>query len=224
MGNCPAPCPLSSNPKSMAVPVYVMVERCALRSCDAQGKNYPVYLAVSEFQTSNDWAIVNTKAYHTSILLGGYEVCFKQEGIVWEPWSDDLSSVPPSHVGKGDTKVVEVGRTSRHTDELVRRLDPFFGPGSYDILAKNCNSFTDVCLAYLVSRRLPGKLVAAEKLGQSAPSMLLSWVSGGKYQENESARGFNVEAVILQVDPNAWMGLADVDRFTVTDEGIKTTS
>ncbi|CAE8695142.1 unnamed protein product, partial [Polarella glacialis] len=188
--------------------------RTASRAC-GEGPFQPVDLAISHFPGASQWSFAGTKAYHTSVVLEGTEYCFRPEGIVGTPvGSSDRFDKPPSHVGKPKTRVFEVGLTRSHSDELVEKLDPFFQPGSYDLVNKNCNAFTDCALAFLLSRRLPRKYSAVERSGQSAPELLLSCASVGRYKVNASAAPFNLEAIILKVDANAWMGTAAVlDHF-----------
>merc|ERR1712113_375062 len=92
------------------------------------------------------------------------------------------------------------------------RLGTHFRAGSYDLTVKNCNAFTDCALAFLLSRRLPRKYSSTEKLGQGIPN-LLNWASGGRYVANEKAQNFDLEATVLRIDENAWMGTTEVDHI-----------
>merc|ERR1712107_725951 len=87
----------------------------------------------------------------------------------------------------------------------------FFTEGTYDIVVKNCNKFTDCALAYLLSRRLPKQYSQIERLGEQQTSVL-TFASGGRYQPNPKALTFDLDAVVLKVDPHAWMGTAEVDH------------
>mmetsp|Transcript_68039 Transcript_68039/g.107922 ORF Transcript_68039/g.107922 Transcript_68039/m.107922 type:complete len:203 (-) Transcript_68039:83-691(-) len=170
-----------------------------------KGSNFaPVDLAVSELPASRDWMMAGQALYHTSIMLSGKEYWFGKEGLQCIP-ARDRFSVPPSHNGKMQSVVHEAGFTRRSGDELVKALRSFFRPDNYDLLMLNCNTFTDVALAYLLSRRLPKKYSVSEKLGQDLPSVV-SIVTEGKYEPNPKAKQFDVESVVMRVDPNAWMG------------------
>jgi len=103
--------------------------------------------------------------------------------------------------------VIEVGMTRKTGMELQRALSPHFSLGTYDLVFKNCNSFTDASLAYLLSRRLPAEYTFSDQLGKDMPKML-SMLTDGRYAPNPEAEQFNLESVILRVDPNAWMGTA----------------
>lgn len=176
---------------------------------------WPVDLAVSEFPTK-DWIILpGQKVFHTSIVLDFKEYYFNPQGLQ-EACLDRRYEVPASHQGKTNTNVFQVGVTRKNGSQLKEALRRFFRAGSYDIIVKNCNKFTDVALSCLLSRRLPKRYTKLENLGASHQGAL-SLVSGGKYSPNPKALGFDVEAVILQVDPNAWLGTAEaVQTYTPT--------
>merc|ERR1719210_2582401 len=71
-------------------------------------------------------------------------------------------------------------------------LQPHFLPGTYDLLRKNCNSFSDCALAYLLGMRLDDKYRAPEKLGAQWDKYIgiVRNFSGGCYQPNPLADGF----------------------------------
>merc|ERR1711924_94711 len=77
--------------------------------------------------------------------------------------------IPPSHFGKDRSVVFEVGQTQKTGDDLSEVLKPYFQQDSYDLVCKNCNSFTDCALAFLLSRRLPKKYSMTESLGKDLP-------------------------------------------------------
>eukprot|EP00930_Biecheleria_cincta_P068443 TRINITY_DN5588_c0_g1_i1.p1 TRINITY_DN5588_c0_g1~~TRINITY_DN5588_c0_g1_i1.p1 ORF type:complete len:224 (-),score=31.62 TRINITY_DN5588_c0_g1_i1:66-737(-) len=201
-----------SHPPGKEVPVFID-NLCSSIGLDSEQK-IPVDLAVSHFPGSSQWALAGQlmQAYHTSIVFDGCEYVFNREaGLGCRPLDRERFSTPPSHDDKTNTKVFQVGHTCIRGEALLRKLRPHFQPGSYDIVAKNCNAFTDCAPAFLVSKRLPSQYSAMEKLGQDAHSTmpsLLTWMTSGRYKVNEKARDFNLEAVILQVDLNAWMGTA----------------
>merc|ERR1711971_647024 len=79
-------------------------------------------------------------------------------------------------------------------------LQRYFVSGTYDLLRKNCNSFSDCALFYLVHKRLPKKYRSMEQLG-SAFSGIVQGASGGQYTPNPKAADFDLEKVILEIDP-----------------------
>lgn len=169
-----------------------------------------VDLAVSVFPAAKDWVLAGHQVYHTSVILGPEEYYFNPQGLQVKQVPARFG-IPPSHENKSNTVVFEVGHTRRSGLNLLEKLGEYFRPGSYDLIAKNCNAFTDCALAFLLSRRLPLKYCSVEKIGQGMPS-LLNWASGGKYKANLKAQDFDLEAVVLRVDENAWMGTAEAAK------------
>eukprot|EP00928_Gymnodinium_smaydae_P061584 TRINITY_DN45629_c0_g1_i1.p1 TRINITY_DN45629_c0_g1~~TRINITY_DN45629_c0_g1_i1.p1 ORF type:complete len:219 (+),score=35.78 TRINITY_DN45629_c0_g1_i1:86-742(+) len=178
-----------------------------VRFCNSQPDWCPVDLVLSEFPASRDWILPGgQRVYHTSILLRDIEYYFDPAGLQVRVVQ---GAVPFSHLQKTGTRVVEVGSTHRTGSDLTERLDRHFRPGTYDIVRKNCNSFTDCALAFLVSRRLPKMYSTVEQLGRGIGAGVLSFASGGRYKANPKADAFSVDAVVMQVDDNAWMGTAE---------------
>merc|ERR1712107_15218 len=128
-----------------------------------------------------------------------------REGVQ-EKAAASREEVPPSHKAKTNTSIFPVGYTSHSGDQLRSVLSRHFGAGSYDLVAKNCNSFTDCALAFLLSRRLPKKYSSVETLGTSMPNVL-SFASCYCYKTNPGA--FDVDKVIMQIDENAGKGTAE---------------
>jgi len=124
------------------------------------------------------------KAYHTSLLIGGTEFFFTPGGI-------DTSSNLDSH-GARPIQRVELGSTSVPTAALHERLGPHFAPGSYDLLRKNCNSFSDAALVVLLDRRLDQRYRQLEKIGARFPQ-LLHRLTGGDYTPNPEATNFDLD-------------------------------
>lgn len=127
-------------------------------------------------------------AYHTSVLVNDEEFFFSDSGICYDR---SLMSHPD---GKPSERFA-VGRTNFSGAEVWWALDQHFRPGTYDLLRKNCNSFSDCALWFLLRKRLDTKYVAAERIGRNTPS-LLEQVTGGMYKPNAVAADFDVESVI----------------------------
>lgn len=174
-----------------------------------------VHLAVSEFPSSNNWAFVTSTAYHTSLLVSGQEYFFDPSGVQQRkfPYRGEYELVPASHTDKKQTAIYPVGQTMRTGKELVEKLREHFEPGSYDLIAKNCNAFTDCALAFFLSRRLPKKFYAAESFGKDINAGVLSLASGGRYKSNPMAQCFDIEATVMRIDENAWMGSGELGEF-----------
>eukprot|EP00931_Biecheleriopsis_adriatica_P004619 TRINITY_DN106260_c0_g1_i1.p1 TRINITY_DN106260_c0_g1~~TRINITY_DN106260_c0_g1_i1.p1 ORF type:complete len:330 (+),score=49.40 TRINITY_DN106260_c0_g1_i1:55-990(+) len=107
--------------------------------------------------------LAGISAYHTSVILGGREYYFATEGMASAPplFSHRHSSgrPPPS-----PTQVISVGGSMLCGNSLTEALRPFFMKGSYDVLHKNCNSFTDAALFFLTGRRLDARFTRLERL------------------------------------------------------------
>jgi len=131
--------------------------------------------------------------YHTSVLLGGEEFYFSPFGICW---SHKITSHDST-----DVKRIFMGTSDLSSKEILAALSDEFRPGSYDILRKNCNAFTDGCLYLLCRKRLDANFKAAEMLAQVADSAgLVQTLTFGAYTRNEKAAGFDLEAVIAKID------------------------
>ncbi|CAE7709956.1 spin [Symbiodinium necroappetens] len=91
------------------------------------------------------------QAYHTSVKVDDLEYSFSGDGIV-------IGRGLPSHVRMADKpQVLYMGLTRISGEDLKEQLGRFFKRGTYDLLRKNCNSFTDCALFFLLDSRLdPG--------------------------------------------------------------------
>jgi len=150
-----------------------------------QGK-YSVQIAASVLFGIPPFA----NAYHTSIVVQGEEYFFSDSGICYD---DKLIS----HSGN-TPEIIEVGRTDHSGTELWWALQSHFRPGTYDLLRKNCNSFSDAALFFLTRARLETKYSALERMGTTSPA-LVGTVTNGMYVPNPIAENFNIEDVIEAV-------------------------
>jgi len=162
--------------------------------------------------------VAGIAAYHTSVILGTKEYYFDADGIASAPalWSHFVGN-------DGDveqeicTEVFTVGRSPLSGAALVQGLEVFFYGGSYDVLLKNCNAFTDAALYFLTRRRLDPRFSRLERLiGGTRPlstkllaAVLRSVIPGGDaeglalpqdYMPNPLAENFSVEDVIARCD------------------------
>jgi len=173
-------------------------------------------------------------AYHTSLILGSREYYFGHEGLCTAPalWSHQR---PPEQEAATPTKVMPIGASPYGGMALLQALRPFFLKGSYDVLHKNCNSFTDAALFFLTGQRLDGRynrlerlLLAAEPLSTSVIDRLMRAFSsdsgspGNGYQVNPLAQGFSVDAIIELWTADDEAGIAAATRPRAeTDEGTE---
>mmetsp|Transcript_87134 Transcript_87134/g.164295 ORF Transcript_87134/g.164295 Transcript_87134/m.164295 type:complete len:309 (+) Transcript_87134:53-979(+) len=130
-------------------------------------------------------------AYHTSILVNGEEFFFSDSGIF-----SDRALI--SHQGTPSERM-ELGYSTKTGAQLLQALQPYFRPGTYDLVRKNCNSFSDCAGYYLLGKRLERRFSALEKIGQ-ANTELLKQVTKGAYMPNAAAADFQAETVIASLD------------------------
>jgi hypothetical protein len=143
------------------------------------------------------------EAYHSSVLVDGVELFFCDTGLVRAPASDgDCPKTEElrSHSAIGSTAVVfEMGASCHSDGDVIKVLGSKFQPGTYDLLRKNCNSFSDCALTYLLGKRLDAKYRQLESLGLSVQSSLPSFLEAaslGGYSPNPVADGFDLEVTV----------------------------
>lgn len=124
--------------------------------------------------------------YHTSVLLEKVELAFESTGI-------------RKTLGRNASpNRITIGSTRRSVRELETFLRPYFKPGTYDMLTKNCNSFTDAALYFLCGVRLEDSYRSTEQLGVSlglAPLLAL-----GGYAASATAEEFRVDDVVAAIE------------------------
>lgn len=162
-----------------------------------------VELAASELFTVHGLAT----AYHTSVLVNGEEFFFSDSGI----FNDRVLT---SHQGNPSERL-ELGMSTRTGAQLLQALSPHFRPGTYDLIRKNCNSFSDCAIYYLLRKRLEGRFSALERLGQRASVDLLQRFTKGMYQPNPAALAYRTEEVIKDLQR-----LGDSDKQGVQAEPL----
>jgi hypothetical protein len=135
--------------------------------------------------------------YHSSILVAGEEYFFSPMGIIHSP-------TITSHKKNPDIVISHMGLSKYSGGDLMEFLDQFFPPGHYDLLRKNCNSFSDCALYFLCEQRLDMKYKTLERLGKLADEHagIIQSISGGEYTPNLRTSGFDVEDVIEEIKIN----------------------
>lgn len=145
--------------------------------------------------------LATLQAYHTSVVVNDVEYSFSPEGVCLGRGLKSHEHLPkyPS-----ETTIVEVG-LARAEANLVRMLQAYFQRGTYDLLRKNCNSFSDCALCYLFDLRLDGQYCQLEKIGHAADKYLgvVQMWSGGTYVPNPSVDNFDKEVVLVAVKDTA---------------------
>uniref|UniRef100_A0A7S3HCQ2 PPPDE domain-containing protein n=1 Tax=Spumella elongata TaxID=89044 RepID=A0A7S3HCQ2_9STRA len=130
--------------------------------------------------------------YHTSVLVNGTEYYFNNGGIVAAPKME-------SH--DRDCQVISMGYSQHSGPDMKKFLDTSFKASTYDILRKNCNSFSDCALYFLCGRRLSWGFRAAEQVGRVADDGLglVQAIYGPSYGPNPRAEGFDHDGVIAAI-------------------------
>eukprot|EP00913_Durusdinium_trenchii_P032070 g30033.t1 len=157
--------------------------------CEAdEGGTNKVELAASLLFTIPGLA----SAYHTSVVVNGEEFFFSDSGIF-------SNMTLTSHQSQPSEKF-QLGFSKWTGQQLLRVLHDHFRPGTYDLIKKNCNSFSDCAIYFLLGKRLPSKYSALESMGQRASLELLQHFTNGAYQPNQAALNFSVESVLQQLN------------------------
>lgn len=135
------------------------------------------------------------QAYHTSVIVDDMEFSFSGRGI--DQLRGTLSHVPFA----GKPTVIDMGYTKTPRREMVRYLQPHFMPGTYDLLRKNCNSFSDCCLTLLLDRRLDEKYRTMEKIGAVTDehTAVVRLFTGGGYKPNPRSQEFKSCKVVERI-------------------------
>mmetsp|Transcript_44682 Transcript_44682/g.106018 ORF Transcript_44682/g.106018 Transcript_44682/m.106018 type:complete len:262 (-) Transcript_44682:183-968(-) len=154
--------------------------------------NNKVQLAVSVLG-----GVPGLTAYHSSVVVNDEEFFFSDGGVAN---TRGLASHRNPQMKDNVPKVIDMGMSQYSGSQLKAALEKHFLPGTYDLLRKNCNSFTDCALFFLLHKRLDKSYRALEQIGASNPGMLQS-LSQGQYQPNPKAENFDLEKLIKDIDP-----------------------
>lgn len=158
-----------------------------------------VQLAVSAV-----FGIPGVMAYHSSVVLNGEEYFFSSSdcGIC-------TSRNLESHEANVMLQVLNMGFSKYSGVQLMDALSTHFRAGTYDLLSKNCNSFSDCALFFLLEKRLDFKYCMLERLGATNAS-LISLFTGGQYSPNPKAASFDKEKIIAHIEfERAWNMIPD---------------
>jgi len=149
------------------------------------------------------------QAYHTSVLINDKEYAFGGRGIL-------RSAGPQSHLLESDglcrTALLDFGMTDVSLTDFERQMAPIFRKGTYDVLRKNCNSFTSCAVFLLTGQQLDTSYSYVESLGCWLDSLgLVRVLSGGKYVPNERAEDFDKDRVVRQLRRPSSLGATSSD-------------
>eukprot|EP00930_Biecheleria_cincta_P027998 TRINITY_DN19549_c0_g1_i3.p1 TRINITY_DN19549_c0_g1~~TRINITY_DN19549_c0_g1_i3.p1 ORF type:complete len:144 (+),score=29.51 TRINITY_DN19549_c0_g1_i3:206-637(+) len=122
---------------------------------------------------------------------------YSSEGITSGP-----GLISHRHLPDAPPTVTYMGLTSLSGDELLKNLGQLFKKGTYDLLRKNCNSFSDCALFFLLDSRLDPNLRCLEQLGHMTDKRagIIQKITGGDYRPNKHADGFTVDDSIKYIN------------------------
>ena len=104
-----------------------------------------------------------------------------------------------SHAGFTQrTYLYDMGTTDVPGEVLSMVLSRHFGPGSYDIVRKNCNHFSKCVLEFLGCESLPDHFQSMERVAATLQSRagLVQAATLGSYRPNPKADDFELKNVI----------------------------
>jgi len=127
--------------------------------------------------------------YHTSIWINGEEILFDKCGI----------QVYPHCRGRTPLQLIDLGLSIHSMHDAMRVLSPHFKPGTYDLIHKNCNSFSDCMLYFLLGLRLDPLYSTTERqLKEFLGLKFWEVVMDSIYNSNHAR--FSVDDVVEEID------------------------
>mmetsp|Transcript_55999 Transcript_55999/g.126352 ORF Transcript_55999/g.126352 Transcript_55999/m.126352 type:complete len:178 (+) Transcript_55999:41-574(+) len=164
--------------------------------CQNKGDAAPELHSVSLALTPIGPQLPKYQAYHTSVLVDDFEYSFGSQGV---ECNRGLQS--HRHLPKGPPKVLDQGVSQVSPEEMLQALRPHFQAETYDLLRKNCNSFTDCCLFFLLGVRLDRRYRTIERIGASADRRtgFVRKLTLGNYKPNPQANGFQTSDVVQEL-------------------------
>mmetsp|Transcript_70100 Transcript_70100/g.183734 ORF Transcript_70100/g.183734 Transcript_70100/m.183734 type:complete len:192 (-) Transcript_70100:78-653(-) len=146
--------------------------------------------------TSFGPGIPGVRAYHTSIHVEDVEYSFSPLGVSQGRPAQSHNMLPET------SKVMYMGLTCISGQDMLKALTPHFKKGTYDLLRKNCNSFSDCALFYLLDVRLDPVYRGLEQIGHAADKHagVVQAITEGSYTPNPAADAFDVESVVRQIN------------------------
>jgi len=173
---------------------------------DAQAiSNKPVPTNKIQLAVSPIGGVPGAQAYHSSVIVNGEEFSFSDGGITAARGTDSHDAMARQANSATqvqiNTQVFDMGMSTYSGSQLKASLERHFLPGTYDLLKKNCNTFSDCALFYLLKKRIDSKYRQLETIGARNPQ-LISQLSGNNYQPNPKVQDFDLEKLIQEIDPD----------------------
>ncbi|CAE7472718.1 unnamed protein product [Symbiodinium natans] len=161
----------------------------------SRAAGHHVVLAVSSFLGAPDGCWMKD-AYHTSVVVDNVEYTFSPRGIVRHLLKGQLDATGSDGVSYFR------GMSTISGPEMAGILWPFFKEGSYDVLKKNCNTFSDCALFCLLGERLPIKYRTLEKVAGVLDDVtgVVQALSMCNYRPNPKAQEFEIVPVLKHIE------------------------
>jgi len=136
--------------------------------------------------------------YHTSVVVDDVEYAFTDMGIMKERVSTKEGTTGVYGIGIPAFR----GMSAISGQDMERLLSTHFQRGSYDLLKKNCNTFSDCALFCLLGERLAEKYRSVEKVAGFLNDLtgVVQAMSQGRYKPNPKAQDFETLAVLKQIE------------------------
>lgn len=133
------------------------------------------------------------RVFHTSIVVDGTEYHFGPAGV-------NVTMDCGSHrLLKNSPTMLAMGCSPISGQEMRRVVSTLFRAGSYDVFRKNCNSFSDCALYYLLGTRLEWQYRGLDQIAAFMNShssglvdSVLQALGLGTYVPNPAASGFDI--------------------------------
>ena len=137
-----------------------------------------VRLNVYDLAEANGWlSRIGVGAYHTGIEVAGFEYSFCDEGV----FKTKPRGAPPPAVFKESLVLGTHNGSANDVSRVIRELREEFPAGTYDILKKNCNVFSNALSLRLVGVEIPRYINRLAGIG--------AFFSGGKKVERADESG-----------------------------------
>eukprot|EP00959_Pyramimonas_sp_CCMP1952_P021831 459663-Pyramimonas_sp.AAC.1 len=120
-----------------------------------------VYLNVYDLHPANDWCCLYNFGfglYHTGVQIRDQEFTFSQEGIFDTP----PRAVPPEVRFRRQLKIGTFHGNAAAVRRAISDLTEHFRPGSYHILKRNCNTFSNALCVTLTGNPIPGSYLTVD--------------------------------------------------------------
>ena len=128
-----------------------------------------VRVNIYDLHESNRWLSgVGVGAYHTGVEVAGFEYSFSQEGVFK---TRPRGAPAPAKFKESLVLGVHAG-SANDVSRVIRELREEFPRGSYDLLKRNCNVFSNALSLRLVGVEIPRYLNRLAGIG--------AFFSGGK--------------------------------------------